>query len=276
MNERETESATPPASPSATPVEHAATPLELAMLAALIDPAACNEGGCRDALFRAMTLFQESVALCYEMGKKSHLEQIEFLTRLVVEGQKGAGRLCDVLHRIRSNAPASVLTLASKNGEQDTLRPYLEEHCNFEGKTRKKSWSRVRTVLDNLRCWWISCANEHNTSNAVSIQARDIRDDEIARAKGCSVEELRRRGWGYYESQRWNDAEREFKEFLARHEQWKNRKLAGYSFPRETMDEFIKWKRSNRQKGGMRAVRPLTREEVFAEPVKENIPKSAK
>ncbi len=99
-----------------------ATPLEIAMLAAVIDPAACREGNLRDALFRAMALFRESAALCDEMATKSYPEQTEMLMTLFREGNKGAGRLMDVFVRMITDAPVPMLTLAASDDEGDTLR----------------------------------------------------------------------------------------------------------------------------------------------------------
>jgi len=270
MDEKVIGSGTPPASPLASPVE-------LATLATLIDPAACGGGNCRDALFRAIALLEESAAMCNEMKKRSSEEWTELIVAEFRSGSKGAGRLLELLSRRSLNAQRRSLTLALRDDEKDSLRPYLEEGCNFKGKTGRKAWSRVRTVLDNLRCWWISRANEHNTTNAGSIKARETRDAEDAQTRGCSVEELQMRGYGYYECERWHDAVPEFDEFLAGQEVLKNGKVSGHSFPSELIDMFMGWKRWIRtQKGGMSAVRPLTRDEIFAGPVKKGVPTKVK
>ena len=248
-----------------------ATALEIAMLAALIAPAACREGNCRDALFRAMALFQESAALCDEMAKQSHREQIEMLASAATQGDQGAGRLLFAMSRTRKQP---LLTLGMRDDEQDTLRPYLETHCNLEGTKGRKSWGGIRTVLKNLRCWTVFTVNNRNTSNAASIQAREVRDEAEARAKGCSVEELNAAGRSSYQDERWQDAERAFEEFLASYAVLENGQPAGYSFPQQTVDLFIAWKRWIRsQKGGMGAVHPRPREEVLPNPIKKKNPK---
>ena len=221
-----------------------------------------------------MALFNESAALCDEMAKKSFSEQTEMLTLLAMSGNRGAGRLADLMTRMVMDAPVPVLTLGMSDEDNDTLRPYLEKQCNLEGTKGRKSWSGIRTVLKNLRCWLVFLVNTDNTRNAASIQARDIRDKEDARAKGCSVEELNAAGWSGYQDQQWVDTERAFEEFLARYADFKNGQPAGHSFPQEVVDRFIVWKRWIRtQKGGMTAVRPLTREEVFPKPIKKKNPK---
>ena len=48
-----------------------ATPIEIAVLAAVIDPAACREGNQPDALFHALDLYQESCRLCDEKPSRA-------------------------------------------------------------------------------------------------------------------------------------------------------------------------------------------------------------
>lgn len=232
--------------PSGASEGEAATPLELAALAVLIDPAAFRVGNGRDALFQAMSAFLESAALCDEMAKMTYEQQRAMLLGESSAGSKGAKRLIETLLRL-TTPPESFLTLAVRDDEDDTLRPYLENHCNLEGKKHRKSWSRVRTVMNNLRYWLVFAANEDNRKNAGSTQ-----------------------------NEEWEDAERVCDQFFRRYGVGpfgKNAEPGGYRFPQEVVDRFIAWKKWIRtQKGGMTAVRPLTREEIFQKPIKKKNP----
>ena len=78
-----------------------ASPLELATLAALINPAGCRSGGSNDALLHAMALLEESAALLREMGPMSRIERINLLherfLECVVTGKDGASHLLRAL-----------------------------------------------------------------------------------------------------------------------------------------------------------------------------------
>jgi hypothetical protein len=224
-----------------------------------------------------MALFEESAAICDAMAKKSPSEQIEMILGAKDEGCKGAGRLLDVLLRIGLNAPEPILTLSLLDDDNDTLRPYLEEHGNLEGKTGRKSWSSVRMVDTNLRLMIVDQANQHNQSNAARIQASELRDAAEARAKGCAVEDLRSRASRAYDyNEVWRDADADFDRFLTEHSIIKAGKVTGYAFPHGVADMLLKWKRNIRRRGGIKNVRPLTRDEVFGKASKKKIPKRAK
>lgn len=242
-----------------------ATILELAMLAAMIDPAACREGNNEAALFRAFALLEESTSFCEEWGPMSLDERVSKLRILAFEQNSGARHLLDSIVRRWEKLPLPMLTLAMRDREEDTIRPYLQRHANFGGMdTNRKGWSSVRTVVHNLRRWCVSLVNDDNSQNAERMRARDLRDEEEAKAKGCSVETLHAGGWSGYVDEQWVDAESKFDEFLKTHEVWKNGQLTGYLFREEAIKNFVKWKKQIRtQKGGMTAVRVLTRKEVL-------------
>ena len=146
-----------------------ASPLELAMLAALLSPDACRGDHSRDALLRAMALLRESAALCAEVAAKPHHELLAMLQEEMEPGhESGAFRLFKAM--VKSSAPPpAVLTLSKKDAGTDTLRPYLEKCASFEGRTGRKSWARVRTVLDNFQAWFVDLANANNIKNAAGI-----------------------------------------------------------------------------------------------------------
>ena len=245
-----------------------ATPLELAMLAAMIDPDSCkNADGCRDALLHAVALFEESAALCREMGPKDLMGRLDALSQHV-EG--GAAHLETVLCRTALNAAKPFLTLAVKEGDEDTLRPYLAQHADVDGRRRGKSWFRVRTVQNNLKSWRVHLTNTENINRAEAIRARDERDKTTARTRGCSVEELRA-GMVSYSHEEWQDADGSGDAFLLSHAVRENGRIARYEIPEELVDEFIKWKRWIRQQeGGVKAIRPMTRAETFRAAKKKN------
>ena len=250
---------------------------QLAMLAATIHPEACRTGNSRDALLGALALFEESTALCIELGAMNLKERVNWLSEIAfadrVSGMDGASRLLNVISRA-ANKPPPPLTLALRDEESDSLRPYLQKYCNLERSPERKSWDRVRTVRENLWKWIVDLLNQDNLRNAASIQARDIRDEEEARAKGCSVEELNAVGWSGYDNERWQDAGEYFEKWLNTQAIWKGAHIAGYAFPEEVVKNFMAWKRRIRtQKGGMSEVQPLTREEALGKPVKKTFRK---
>jgi hypothetical protein len=246
-----------------------ATPIQLAILAALIDPEGCRKGHNRDALFRAMSLLRDSAALSDEMAEKSDAEQAKMLAVLASTGSQGARQLLDALTRI-NKPPEPMLTLAEKDEEEDTLRPYLEQHCNLEGKTGRKSWSRVRTVLDNFRAWITSRTNELNILFAAQIYATEERLKRLQEqfAAGSVLhDEIQ----GYH----YRDPEGECWEFFIKHQiSDEDGRALRYEFSQDEADGLISWKRRIRTApGGLGAVRALTREEIL-DLGKPTLPKS--
>ncbi|MDQ3622544.1 MAG: hypothetical protein M3463_08660 [Verrucomicrobiota bacterium] len=245
--------------------EREATPWQLALLAALLNPDGCRQGKARDAVYMAISLFDETVAVCEEMAAKSPQEQLHMLAADLpgspAAGQLHHSRITQALYPDR----ILTLTLARNDDEEDTLRPYLAEKLNLEGRTGRKVWSRVRTVRDNLQKFFIDRANRHNRENADRIKARELREEQLPV------------GARPYD-ERWYDGEADYKQSLA---EWAKKKtvdgteqVVRYEIPQALVDDFIEWRRDiRRQKGGVKTVRQLTRGEVFAEPCQKKIPK---
>ena len=250
------------------------SPLDLAKLAAIIDPTACRSGNSREALFNAAALLEESFTFCRKLEEHRGVSNLsDWLTLEALGGSAGASNLFKAIAKPILSAPSPVLTLATKDPQDDTLRPYLEEKANFEGKQGRKAWSNVRTVRDNLRAMHVDFANRHNKLNAERIQKRELLEQEEARTAGCTVEELPARV--RYQDTLWNDGDSQYQQFL---EQCAARDIDGkiirYDIPQSVVDELIKWKRTIRQtKGGIKAVRLLSRTDVFGKRVKEKNPK---
>ena len=192
-----------------------------------------------------------------------------------ITGSAGASHLANAIVDPIMNASPSVLTLAIKDKDGDTIRPYLEEKANFEGKSGKKAWSKIRTVRDNLLLMFVDQANKQNAVNAERIKARELREEDEARDKGCSVEALPPRV--RYNDECWRDGKTDFEEFLARCAVYEKEQIIRYDIPESVADRLIAWKRMIRKtKGGIKGVLTLTRGQVIPEPVKRKFPKKQK
>jgi hypothetical protein len=192
MNKDQSPSAPPPAA-SVPP-----TALELAMLAATIDPRACGAGRFREALLLAMALLDESAILREEKTTRSAEEWRAMLSAELQQGNKGAQLYLERSAGRALREPEKTLTLALSDHGEDTIRPYLSEHCNLEGKGNeagRKAWGSVRTVRDNFRKMFVDEANKANLANA---------------KKSSLPDEL------------WRDGDREFDEYLESHQVLKN------------------------------------------------------
>ena len=251
---------------------------QLAMLAATIHPEACRTGNARDALLGAMALLMESETFCTEFGAMNRTELVNWLGEISlserISGMDGASRLLEAISRA-ANKPPPPLTLAKRDNDDDTLRSYLNEKLNLEGKkSGQEAWVNVRTVLDNFRWMFVDHANTHNKTNAARIQERDKRDEEQARAQGISVAQLRGQGGHFLHDEEWRDGEAEYKEFLDRRAvRDASGKVVRYEIGRNYADSLTAWKKEIRRCGGVKKLRPLTREEVFGKPVKKTFRK---
>jgi hypothetical protein len=257
------------------------TPVELAMLAAIIDPGACQSGNFRSTLLQALALFEESAAICQEMSSRSFMERLEVLEKGSLSGSSGARQLFDTLVSPVLSARQPVLTLAARDEDSDTVKPYLANELNLEGKTDRKVWSRTRTIRDNLRLMYIDRANQWNQANVARILAHERHEEEQARRDRLEAE---RRGVSvglvsdgrFRPAGGWRDGQKEFEELMSRCEVRKGGKVDHYDIPKVAIDAFLKWKREIRRRGGIKAIRPLTREEVLEEAVKKKNPKRLK
>lgn len=261
------------------PPEHI-SPVELAKLAAIIDPVGCRSGNSRDALLHALALFEESANICFTMGSKSAIERLDLLTTGTPGSMSGTNAATRLFYAIANpiwDAPQPVLTLAASDNQADTMRPYLAKHLNLEGKAAaRKQWSRVRTLHENLKAMFIDRANKLNQDNAPHILAREQREEGEARERGCSIDDIRQDSRLRYDKEQWRDGEADFKSAMERAAVKEGEEISHYEFNQSLMDEFIRWKREIRKNGGIKAVRPLSRKEVFRRPVKQKNPKSGK
>lgn len=228
-------------------------PVHLAMLAALLDPASCKSGNgeARSALFHAIALCQQSQHLCAELDLLTIDEMLGRLAQESHRGNKGAERLHDViLWRHYQPPPDPTLTLAIRDTDADTLRPYLAKKANFEGSTgKRKAWGQVRTVLENLKAFFIDWANRQNQKNAPRLR---LEMAELGRTPS------------------WEDGQEYHASNLQEWRRPKDGELTHYEIPQWAADELIKWKQYiRRRRGGLKKVRSLTVEEVIGEPRKK-------
>lgn len=220
-------------------------PTQLAMLAALLAPNACKTGEARSVLFHAIALWEESVTLCDELGPLNIEDRLNLLAPLSANGDLGARHLHGVLFRKYYDRPEPTLTLAARDEDGDTLRPYLVEQANFEGqKGERKAWSQIRTVLDNFKKFFLAWANRENQQNVHNLRGEMERLGEVPS---------------------WESGGKLYCTNVKRWERFKDGKLTHYEIPESAANRLIRWRRDIRPTGGLKSVRSLTLEEVIAE-----------
>ena len=251
---------------------------QLAMLAATIHPEACRSGNARDALLAALALWEESTALCIELGPKSLSEKLDWLMENgALFGHCGASRLHNAICRSAKKS-ALILTLGMRDKEEDTLRPYLAEKLNLEGKkSGRPAWAQVRTVLENFRVMFKDHAITHNQDNAARIKERNTLDEELARKKGITVEQLRAQGGVSLHDEQWRDWEADYQSFLDRSGVRDARgKVIRYEVEQIVADMFIAWKKSVKKRGGVNKVKALRVGDISEKVPKKKIPKKVR
>jgi len=215
---------------------HEPSPLEFAQLAALIDPQACRSGNSRDALLRAIALFEESKDLCAMWTAKKDLKgrmdllsgatgcvelvrrfqedpkgRMHLLSPGAMSGSEGSKRVFDVLSKRVINPRKAVLTLIT-GAYTDDCRTYLADHLNFEGG-RGRSWKSCRTVLENLKLMYVDCANRINRHFAPLIVEQARRDAEEAQKQGRTGDQVRIGQWTNPHAG-WRDGVQEYEDLL--------------------------------------------------------------
>ncbi len=263
-----------------------ATPLEIAQLAALIDPQACRSGNFRNALLMAVALFEDSKDVCGMLAAavNDSLGLDELLSFGPLCGSEGAERLVNLYRQRAINAAKPVLMLDT-DAHTDACREYLAKNLNLEGKKKQQQpWKNARTVLDNLKQMYVDRANMLNQHNAHRIAERERLDAEATRERGRAAEKGRSLEWINFEEM-WQDGVENFDDFLTeckiaflrRSKGPSDSKAECYDIPKGVIDALIAWKRQKRRRrDGRGSVRQLTREEVLSPAVKKNIPKKAK
>ena len=263
------------------------TPLELAQLAAAINPEACRSDDPSDAVAKALELVAKCRVVCKSLMIEGFQEQVRVIDDNLPKGSEFARKMgLWTIHRaLPALEKVPTLTLALTNNDPDTLRPYLDQNLKLEGKRGRKkggSWG-VRVVHKNLLKMFIDRANEHNRSNASKIQSREERIENAAKAQGRPVEAL---GSSLtYEDEVWRDGTAEYKAFLRSCEvrqdgeiyyeqgmkppsERKQPKLVRYDIPLPNVNALIRWKHDIRLRGkgksGIGKVQQLEREEVFS------------
>lgn len=242
------------------------TAWELAVLTVLLNREAIELGESREGILSAMKFLEE----CADLQEKIYGLKLEDRVELLTDGALGGSDAAVLLARVFSKqrmVPEKMLILTEKDAE-DTVRPYLSEHGNLEGrKPERKSWSTVRVVKDNLRLMFISKANEHNRACAAKIEARE-KSDPASQALPEVFANL------VPDEEKWRDGVGDFERFLQEAEEEGGAKPARYRISVRKLDELIRWKREiRRQKGGSKAVRSLRRKEVFCKPSKQTFRK---
>ena len=250
---------------------------ELALLAAIISPEECKNGGAGSALRFALNLLIESenVLQSYDASQRSRDAFFQF-----AGDTAGGDRLFKTVSAQMSAEDNRPLRLnAGKSSDSDEVRDYLAQNCNFEGNKENKAWGKVRTVWDNFRAMFITEANEHNERNKDRIIAAEKRAAELdaANPDGGTLPPRQ-----LSDDEKWDDGETEFERFKSdatryfpRIEQTENPKISHYEISTWEINNLIRWKRKIKSKGGIKAVKFRTREDVLGT-VKKLNPKKKK
>ena len=171
--------------------------LEIAQLAALIDPQACRSGNFRNALLMAVALFEDSKDVCgmLEAAENDSLGRDGLLSFGALSGSDGANRLANLYRKRALITPMPVLTLDT-GANTDTCRAYLAKNLNLEGKKKQQEpWKNARSVLDNLKAMFVDSTNKLNRENASRILERERIGVAEAEKQGCTVEQIRNGRW---------------------------------------------------------------------------------
>ncbi len=256
--------------PLPSPTTDSISPRDIAIIAALLNPSACKSetrSERRSALCDALTLWQESVFLTEELGPNITLESVEaFCDSSKNRNSRLGNGLFRLLLEQSADLPEPTLTLGLRDRDQDTLRAFLAENANFEGKKpERKQWSQVRSVWNNFEKFFIAAANRHNEANANRIRNSEEQDrvlSERASSKGGqSVSTRPKRS-----DEVWEDWRTEIEAFRKEVKRYKDGKLTHHEIPEGMVRGLIRWKRDIRnQKGGLSAIQPRTREEVLGQ-----------
>lgn len=156
-------------------------PLTLAELAAAIDPQAIREGNMQESLERAQMLLWQAGLRAALIRRDHHAEKGIVPIRTMADYEREA----DLLNKGWVVVEPSEVLVLSEEKSRDTLRPYLREHCNFEGKNAKGKrggWKTVRSVMDDLQLWFFDRAEAYNRSRRVRETIRTPSGDELISA----------------------------------------------------------------------------------------------
>ncbi len=256
---------------------------ELAFLAAIISPEECRSGAAGSALRCALALFLESNAVVQSYN--SATSTLDDLFAFAGDSL-GGNRLFEFLsQRMGEQIDEPLRLSADAFSDSDEVRDFLSKHCNFEGKKGSKAWGKVRTVWDNFRKMHIWEANIHNERNKDRIIAAEKRTAELNAANTDKGSLPQRQ---ISDNEVWQDGEVEFEEFKRIVTKYvpsvdlpplsaerKQAKISHYEIRPLDIQALIEWKRRIKSKGGIKAVRPRTREEVLGH-IKKNNPKNKK
>ena len=251
---------------------------ELALIAATLNPAACRS---RDAAERRSTLLHAAALWLEADAVTRELNQLLVwgdISRPTYKGQpddsSGANHLVEVQVQALPQPLSPFFTLARKDQDADTVRPYLQKNLNLEGKKPgRKSWGNVQTVWRNFRWFYIAYANRQNQKNAARINAKDDQVRNLAKQQGKD-EAVVRGALTRYSDSEWMDGTAEFEEFRKAAERHKDGKLSHYEIEECRVLGLMEWKNDVRKQGGAaKAGQPLTRGQVLQTLVKKNIPK---
>lgn len=173
-------------------------PLTLAQIAAALDPGAILAGKTKEPLERAAVLLMDAGELCARLSGEG---LADLRIKLVNSEADYEAVVASTLNtpaeeHVYFPAVAPDVLILSENPALDTLRSYLRERANFEGKRpkgKREAWKTTRAVKDNLRRWFIARANDENIAKAKNRgqvpQGKDWRDGAAEFASAMA-------GWG--------------------------------------------------------------------------------
>ena len=249
------------------------TAKELAFLAAILSPEECKSGAAGSALRHALALFEESDELLRNIGAAKTLEKkFEF-----AGDTPGGQQLFEVWSRQIETEWSRPLRLdCDESSGTDEVREYLSKHCNLEGK-RRSTWKTIRTVWANFEAMFVWEANRHNEHNRDRIIAAEKLTSELDCGSAGAGSQPSRLLYDDEQWESWDETLKGFKSAAARYEQvsTKRWRLTHYEIRPLELQWLVEWKRRIKTHGGIKAVKPRTREDVLGV-VKKSNPKKKK
>jgi hypothetical protein len=253
--------------PKSAPVPE---PMDLAQLAALLDPQACIGPGAKDVLKNAHDLY---VASAFYVSDTKRLTAEQLYERDVASlhtlGFKE--RLLEV------SAEGAKLRLYRKDRtDGDPAKDYLQEYS----RAGLRDWKKTRSVLDAIKKYFIYRANSHNTKYAKHIAELEASHLRMAAERGTTLQRLRN-GMEIPVIELWFDAEEYYADFLVKIQvpgpefdddcKKIQSKIEYWEIPREFLDQIISWRHELRKrKIDWKGIRLRSREEIFGSEKSDN------
>jgi hypothetical protein len=240
-------------------------PIEIAKLAALLDPKACRGPRANDVLRKAVGLVAAATWTLEYFEELPDLKRMEQKVSWMVDfGFK------DTL--INDMVAANKLRLYREFRADDLVKKHLKDQCAWlEIKT-------TRSVLELIEKYFANSANIHNGKHAEAISALEEQHEKMARERNTTVERLRN-GMGIPDNERWRDAKYNYEDFLSKAQvpqpyaddkgELIKPKVEYWQIDKDFLDALVVWRRYLKSLKGTlkvpwKTLRALSRDELWS------------